>query len=186
VESICVVYNEAMKSPLFVRPFAPSEREQLEEALRAANTRDAFHLRRVQYLLASAQGQKPAAIAATYGGCEQTVRNVVRAFNATGLECLFAKSHRPKTVRPILCGKSLERLEQLLHQCPRTLGKSRSIWTQRLLAEVLYEEGLTEQPISQETVRRALKRLNANWKRAKHWITSPDPHYALKKSGVSG
>ena len=174
-----------MKPPLFVRALAPREREQLEATLRAANCRDAFRLRRAQYLLASAQGQKPAEIAATYGGCEQTVRNVVRAFNATGLECLTAKSHRPKTVRPVLSGKSLERLEQLLHQSPRTFGKSRSTWTQQLLAEVIYEEGLTQQPISQETVRRALKRLDANWKRAKHWITSPDPHYALKKSGVS-
>ena len=30
-------------------------------------------------------------------------------------------------------------------------------------------------------IRRALKRLKTNWKRAKHWITSPDPQYLLKK-----
>jgi hypothetical protein len=27
-----------------------------------------------------------------------------------------------------------------------------------------------------------LKRLKTNWKRAKHWITSPDPQYLLKKT----
>ncbi len=32
-----------------------------------------------------------------------------------------------------------------------------------------------------ESVRQALKRLKTNWKRAKQWITSPDPQYLLKK-----
>ena len=33
-----------------------------------------------------------------------------------------------------------------------------------------------------ETIRNALAQLNVRWKRAKHWITSPDPAYARKKS----
>jgi transposase len=36
--------------------------------------------------------------------------------------------------------------------------------------------------VSGEVIRRALKRLDINWKRAKHWMTSPDPHYARKKA----
>lgn len=168
-----------MKPPLFVRTFAPGEQQQLEAALHA---NDAFRLRRAQYLLASARGQKPKQIAATYGGCEQTVRNVVHAFNAEGLECLSAKSRRPKSACPQFSGRNLERLQQILHQCPRTFGKNTSLWTQKLLAEVAYEQGLTEQRVSHETIRLALKRLQANWKRAKHWITSPDPAYTRKKT----
>ena len=53
-----------------------------------------------------------------------------------------------------------------------------------LAADVCYEQGVTERLMRDETIRRALKRLKTNWKRAKHWITSPDPHYARKKSGV--
>lgn len=169
-----------MRPCLFVRPFADGERQLLEDALHAP---DAFALRRAQYLLASARGQKPKEIAATYGGCEQTVRNVVRAFNAAGADCLTAQSHRPKTVQPVLAQEQLDRLQQILHQSPRLFGKDRATWTQQLLAEVSYEQGLTEQPISDETVRRALTRLGARWKRAKHWITSPDPQYLRKKSG---
>ena len=52
-----------------------------------------------------------------------------------------------------------------------------------LAAEVCYAQGVTERLVSDETIRRALKRLETNWKRAKHWITSPDAHYARKKSG---
>jgi hypothetical protein len=50
-----------------------------------------------------------------------------------------------------------------------------------LAAAVCYEQGITERLLSDETIRRALQRLQTNWKRAKHWITSPDPHYAQKK-----
>lgn len=172
-----------MKPPLFTRPFAEGERQQLEAALRAP---DAFRLRRAQYLLASAGGLKPREIAAAYGGCEQTVRNVLRAFNATGLECLTPQSRRPQSARPLLEATQLAHLQHLLHQSPRAFGKTKSVWTQPLLVEVAYEEGLTQHRVSDETIRRALKRLSANWKRAKQWISSPDPQYTLKKNGVSG
>lgn len=169
-----------MKPPLFTRPFAEGELQQIEDALRAT---DAFRLRRAQYLLASACGLKPREIAAAYGGCEQTVRNVIRAFNATGLECLTPQSHRPKSARPLFSETHLARLQHLLHQSPRAFGKNKSVWTQQLLVEVAYEQGLTQERVSDETIRRALVRLGANWKRAKHWISSPDPQYALKKTG---
>jgi hypothetical protein len=93
------------------------------------------------------------------------------------------QSRRPKTTEAQLSGESLERLQHLLHQSPRTFGKPQSTWTQNLLAEVACEEGVTETRVCDETIRRALKRLKTNWKRAKHWISSPDPQYALKKSG---
>ena len=35
--------------------------------------------------------------------------------------------------------------------------------------------------VSCETIRQTLKKFGINWKRAKHWITSPDPLYFKKK-----
>jgi transposase len=169
-----------MKPILFTRPLKEGELPQLEAALQAS---DAFQLRRAQYLLASNRGQKPAEIAQTFGGCEQSVRNVIRAFNTVGLDCLTRQSQRPKTTQPVFGEAQLAQLQHLLHQSPRAFDKKRGVWSQALLAEVACEQGLTEQPVSDETIRRALKRLGANWKRAKHWITSPDPAYTLKKSG---
>jgi hypothetical protein len=58
------------------------------------------------------------------------------------------------------------------------------VWTLELAAEVCYAQGVTERLLSDETIRRALQRLETNGKRAKHWSTSPDPHYARKKSGA--
>jgi hypothetical protein len=54
-----------------------------------------------------------------------------------------------------------------------------------LAAEVCWERGVTPSLVSIETIRQALKRLGVSWRRAKRWITSPDPHDALKKSAAT-
>jgi hypothetical protein len=74
-----------------------------------------------------------------------------------------------------------EQLRAWLHERPRAFGKPRSTWTRRLAAEVCWERGVTPYPVSIETSRQALTRLGVNWRRAKRWITSPDPQYAFKK-----
>jgi len=167
-----------MKPPIFVRSLTSDEHTALHAALRAT---DAFCLRRAQYLLASAKGQTPKQIATTYGGCVQSVRNAIKAFETAGLGCLTQGSHRPQRIAALFGEAELARLQVLLHQSPRTFGKETSVWTLTLLAEVSFEQGLTPKQVSLETIRRALARLGANWRRAKHWITSPDPLYALKK-----
>ena len=51
----------------------------------------------------------------------------------------------------------------------------------RTTAQVAHEQGLSATVLSDETIRRALARLEVGWKRAKRWLTSPDPDYARKK-----
>jgi hypothetical protein len=96
---------------------------------------------------------------------------------------LEKQSTRPKTVAPVLDAAHCDCLQHILHQAPRTYDQPTGVWTLALAAEVCYEQGVTEQLLSDETIRRALQRLQTNWKRAKHWITRPDPHDARKKSG---
>ena len=50
------------------------------------------------------------------------------------------------------------------------------------MADVAFEQELTPRRLSHEAVRQAVKRLGHGWKRAKTWITSPDPAYARKKA----
>ena len=111
----------------------------------------------------------------------QTVRNAIRAFNTRGLAALIAGSPRPKSTAPALGEAERERLRALLHQSPRAFGQARSTWTLALLARVAREQGLSATVLSDETIRRALLRLEVGWKRAKRWLTSPDPDYARKK-----
>ena len=77
-----------------------------------------------------------------------------------------------------------ERLRAIVHQSPRAFGHARSTWTLALLAQVAHEQGLSPTVLSPETIRQALLRLEVTWRRAKPWITSPDPAYARKKTGA--
>ena len=49
-----------------------------------------------------------------------------------------------------------------------------------------FAEGITLEQVSGETVRATLERLGIGWRRAKAWITSPDPEYARKKTRATG
>jgi transposase len=141
----------------------------------------AFRVRRAQILLASARGQSARPIAQQVGCSVQTVRNVIRAFNTGGLACLRTQSNRPQSAQPTLDEAKREHLRHLRHQSPRTLGKPTGLWTLALAAHVCHEQGLTGRLMSDEPLRRAIKRLGANWKRAKHVITRPEPPYPRKK-----
>jgi transposase len=172
-----------MHPPIFVRELSGAERAQLEASLRS---KSAFTLRRAQIVLASAAGQPPRAIAAGLRCARQTVRNAIRAFNAEGTAALIEGSSRPKSVAPVLDQAKRERLRAILHQSPRVFGQARSTWTLVLLAQVAHEQGLSPGVLSDETIRQALLRLDVSWKRAKRWLTSPDPAYARKKIAATG
>ena len=168
-----------MRHPIFVRPMTDSERRQAEAGLRSP---DAFTLRRSQIVLASARGEPVAAIARQLGCGEQTVRNALHAFNARGPAALVPGSKQARTIHRAFTPEQAERLRELLHRSPRDFGKATGLWTLELAAEVGFEQGLTPQRVSDETIRMTLKRLGVGWKRAKRWTTSPDPGYAREKA----
>ena len=172
-----------MQTPLFVRPLTADERATLEAGLRFSS---ALTVRRCQILLASAEGQSTTTIAHQLRCTDQTVRNTIHAFHQRGLAVLQPLSSRPHTPSTIFDAGTCESLRALLHQSPRTFGKPTSRWTLSLAAEVSFAQGLTPRLVSDEAMRVALRRVGVAWKRAKHWITSPDPAYARKKNGATG
>jgi len=173
-----------MKLPIFVRKLSKQERKRLESGLRAG---DAFTLRRSQMLLASSRGDEVPQIATNLGCAQQTVRDAIHAFNERGLDALMAGSSRPKHIHAAFDEKSAETLREMLHRSPREFGRQSSLWTLGMAAEVAFEEGLTKERVSGETIRATLARLlGVRWQRAKRWITSPDPLYERKKEGATG
>jgi transposase len=169
-----------MRPPRFVRPPTEEEEQALAAGLRSA---DAFTLRRCQIVLASARGERAPAIARSLGCSDQTVRNALRAFDARGVAALREGSSRPHTRQAAFDAAGSERLRALLHRSPREFGHATSVWTLALLAETAAWEGLTPTRVTGETVRATLIRLGIRWRRAKTWITSPDPAYTPKNSG---
>ena len=172
-----------MPKAIFVRPLTASEQTALEAGLRSP---DAFTLRRCQIVLANARGETAIQIAEHLSCDDQTVRNAIHAFNRQGLASLQPGSSVPHHIDRAFAGERAERLRTLLHQSPRTFGKPTSLWTLELAAEVSYAEGITPEQVSGETVRATLERLGIGWRRAKNWITSPDPQYARKKTRATG
>lgn len=147
---------------------------------------DAFTLRRSQILLASAGGQAPAVIARNLGCTARSVRNAIHAFATDGPCCLRAKPARPNTSRAVLGAAFDEPLRHLLHQSPRAFGQPRTTWALVAVARVCHERGWAPRVLSIETVRLAIARLGVSWRRAKHWITSPDPAHARKRKPATG
>ena len=81
----------------------------------------------------------------------------------------------------------------VVRRCRILLASDRGEWAPRIaemlgcndqtvrnVAEVSFAEGITAERVSDETLRQAIGRLGVRWKRAKQWITSPDPEYARK------
>ncbi|MCC6192366.1 MAG: helix-turn-helix domain-containing protein [Anaerolineales bacterium] len=155
-----------------VRPLTAHERAGLEGGPRSP---EAFTLRRCQIVLANARGQTALQIAEQLRCSDQTVRNALHAFKRQGLASLQPASSVAHHVARAFDGARAERLCALLHQSPRTFGKPTSLWTLELAAEVADAEGITSEQVSGEMVRATLQRLGAGWRRAKEWITSPDP-----------
>jgi len=136
--------------------------------------------------LASARGDLAPTISRHLSCSDQTVREAIQAFHREGLAALEPKSHAARQVHRKLSEPQAQRIAQLVHRSPREFGKATSLWTLDLLVEVSWSQHLVDQPVSDETIRQALLRLGIAWKRAKHWITSPDPGYERKKTDEIG
>jgi hypothetical protein len=172
-----------MRSPIFVRVLTKEERTALETGRRST---DPFVRRRCQIVLASADQTPVPDIARVLRCNDQTVRNAIHAFTATGVAALTPGSSRPHTTHAAFPGAQAEALRDLLHRSPRDFGQDTSLWTLEVAATVAFAEGVSPTRVSGETIRATLARLGVRWRRAKQWITSPDPAYLRKKGGATG
>ena len=162
-----------------VHPLTDEERTAL---LHGTKSKAGFTVRRSHSLQLSDEGLTPQQIAERLHCGDQTVRNVIRAFEREGVSCLQEKSHRPHRDYHVFDPDGLERLEALVHHSPRDFGCKTSLWRLPLLAQVCFQESVVARPIRGETIRRALLKLGIAWKHARQRITSHDPQYETKKA----
>ena len=172
-----------MRQAIYRRPLTAAEREALQAGLRSL---DGFVLRRGQIRLASDRGEAVPPIARSVGCNEQTVRNVIHAFNRLGQAALTRHSRRPHIIYRAFGTAAVARRKAILPHRPRVLGKPPSLGTLDLVAEVSFAEGLPTARGSGESVRGTLQRWGIRWQRAKRWISSPDPGYRRKKHSATG
>ena len=170
-----------MKQPIYVRKLSETEKSQLEQGLQSSA---AFTVRRCQILLSSAQKKRAQQIATELHISDQCVREAIHAFENEGLACLQEKSHARHDDQRPFDEAGLERLQEIIRQTPRSFGHDSSVWTLPLLAERCWQEKISRRSVSADSVGRALKSLGIQWRRAKRWIRSPDPHYEHKKNDI--
>jgi transposase len=82
-------------------------------------------------------------------------------------------------VAPIVTQSYQEQLLAAVQWRPRSLGLAFSLWTCQRLADYLTEA--TGIHVSDETVRRHLRRVGIVLSRPQHKISNPDPEYEFKK-----
>src|SRR5512144_1688561 len=169
-----------MRKPITLRPLTDQEQPALHAGLRSPPS---FTVRRCQILLASQRGGHAREIAEQLSCSDQTVRNVIHDFHRRGLAALQPQSKAPHRLpHAVVDAARRERLRDLLHHSPSQFGHPTSVWTLPLAAQVAYAHGITPRRVSGEAIRWALQQLNVGGKRAKQWITSPDPGYGRKKT----
>jgi transposase len=171
--------NEGMKA-LYVRALTDEEQTHLRQSLKSS---EGFQVRRAQMILMSAEERLKVNEIGRRLGCQgQTVREAIHAFEQSGVKCLEVGSRARHDDQRAFGDAARERLLQLMRRSPRELGYESSLWSLELVAQASFEHGLTATHVSGETVRATLAAMGIQWKRAKHWINSPDPHYEAKKT----
>lgn len=175
--------NRVMRS-LYAREITDEEREILQQSVKSS---DGFRVRRAQMILMSADEHLKVNEIGQRVGCQgQAVRVAIHAFHEKGLACLEAGSHARCDDQRAFDDLAREQLRELVQHSPRDFDYDTSLWTLDLLAQASFEQGLNASLVTGETVRATLVSMGISWQRAKHWITSPDPNYAVKKSDGTG
>src|SRR3954447_13214895 len=145
------------------------QRRRLRRQL--GETRDARLFRRTLAVLEFDHGRSAADIARMLGVTRKSIYKWVEA---------YLEDHDPAALadeagrgrHPLLDEDQGHLLEALLAVSPQDLGYPPASWTVPLLQEVL--EFLTDRRVSDDTVRRALQRMDYVWKRPRYDL-DPDP-----------
>lgn len=133
-------------------------------------------------LIAELRAGRPVLEAAERSGCHFTAAyGWVHRFNESGFST-FELAPNPKGRPPILETSQLRELVEVALSSPASRGLPFSVWSVAKLAEYCRGRRLLP-PISDEWVRRVLRREGISAQRIRTWKTSSDPEFDRKKNG---
>lgn len=154
--------------PIYTRSITEEERKTLRGGLKSSN---GVVVRRSQVILMSADERlKAQAIAGRVGYSDETVRQVIQRFNEGGVAAIYPQSSARPDDQRAFKDVAREQLQAMVHQSPRDFGCESSVWTCGLLAEVSYQQGLTDRVVHPDTVAETLHQMGIDWKKAKRHI----------------
>ncbi len=168
----------ARQPEVFLRELTPQEAQRLVRVARTS--RDRVRLRRAGMALASLQGRSVPEIAVMFAAKEQTVRELIHAFNERGFAALDPKVRPGSTpkIGPVV----REEICQIAKSDPAGLGCPFTCWSLTKLRDYLAEAKSVR--VSHETIRQVLKKAGISFQSTKTWKHSNDPDFAAKKDRV--
>jgi len=165
-------------SKLKVRKFTKKEQQILNKKL-SDRTLSAYVLDRYRITQALSQGFSPTDIGRILGCERQTVYNWADSFNKSGF-AEFEKITNPNGRPPTITAENLRNLVKIALSRPEDIGLPYTVWSVSKLTEYCKSKGLLPS-LSNEWVRRLLRRQGLSFQRTKTWKQSPDPEFEKKK-----
>ena len=168
--------------PLQLRSLTKEERVQLEAKIRRKTLPVRLH-QRYRIVLEASRGYVAGGIAERVGCSLDSVWRWVGRFNESGFATFEAVANpygRPALVN----GDQVRALIKVALSRPEDLGLPFTHWSVAKLKAYCLAQGLLP-PITDEWVRRLLRREGVSFQHTKTWKQSPDPDFEAKKTASS-
>ncbi len=166
-----------MAEPVRARRLSDAEGQRLLRLVRRGR-HESIRVRRALIIMASASGTTVPAIARLVAADEDTVRDVIHAFNDKGLAALDPSwaGGRPRRISPsdeaFIIATATTR--------PEKLGRPFTRWSIRKLAARLHADPVHPVVIGRERLRQLLHANGITFQRTRTWKESPDPRRETK------
>jgi transposase len=160
-----------MAEPVRARRLTDQEGQRLLQIVRRGK-HGSVRVRRAMIIMASASGTLVPAIARLVAADEDTVRDVIHAFNAKGLAALDPQwaGGRPR----LISDEDIEVIVTAATTRPEKLGQPFTRWSLRKLAAYL-ADGPAPVRIGRERLRQILHARGISFQRTRTWKESRDP-----------
>jgi transposase len=162
-----------MAEPVRARRLSDQEGPRLQQIVRRGR-HDSVKVRRALIIMASASGTPVTAIATLVAAHEDTVRDVIHAFNEMGLAALDPRwaGGRPGLINDEDIAFATTR--------PEKLGRPFTHWSLRKLADYLGDNPARPVRIGRERLRQILREAGISFQRTRTWKESTDPDKEAK------
>jgi transposase len=163
-----------MAEPVRARRLSEDEGRRLQQIVRRGK-HESIRVRRAMIIMASASGTRVAAIAGLVAAHEDTVRDVIHAFNQRGLAALDPQwaGGRPRLINP----DDIAFIVATATAGPVTLGCPFTRWSMRKLADYLARNTVRRVRIGRERLRQILHEQEITFQRTRTWKQSTDPDF---------
>lgn len=168
---------------VFVRPLTPEEGNRLLRIVRRPGKGTSqVTWRRALVVLMSGQGRRVADIARLSRASEDWVREVIHAFNDSGMDALHPRwrGGRPRRITEEMRAE----IVRVAKTRPQVLGEPYTRWSLGKLRDHLIRRRIVP-GISKERLRQILHEEGVSIQRTKSWKRSPDPDFDEKAERIN-